>query len=132
MNQPHCLDEAHQRTRRSKAGGAAGYELEDPELSGKKIGDLLRQVRHSVNIPLHIFQDPAFWQALGKAQEWLNVYCRACKTWVVPFGECECDEGEATPQPQEAWDFYSDEWFKAQKQSRLSNWNLSAFWQSLP
>ncbi len=73
------------------------------------------------------FDDPAFWQALGKARGfkttdkfWTAPLCSGCGNESSSYECC----GEAIP----IWRYHALRYFE----TRLSDGDLEAFWQSLP
>jgi hypothetical protein len=83
-----------------------------------------------------ILQDPAFWQALGKARGWKSG-CNIC-TEVHFTGmhnasdeeayECKNPKQHMTTGYQDPWLHHALRYFE----TRLSNGDPEAFWQSLP
>ena len=80
-----------------------------------------------------IFQDPAFWIALGEARGWgyqeatktiTDFVCQDCGTSVGGTGEHNCDYSELKP----FWLYYALRYFE----TKLSGGDTQAFWQNLP
>lgn len=64
--------------------------------------------------PERILQDPAFWQALGKARGWES-----------PYGVCpNCEE----LSEMEAWKYHALRYFE----TKLSGGDTNQFWLTLP
>lgn len=61
-----------------------------------------------------ILQEPAFWQALGKARGW----------------EQRCDASEC--EDRDEWREHQHEWLDANDDALLSGGDMKAFWESLP
>lgn len=90
-------------------------------------------------LPLELLSDSTFWQALGKARGWMTThlrrrcpnhgrnsyggekFCFICGAEVQDF---EIQDGVDA----DAWKHHALRYFD----TRLSNGDLSAFWQSLP
>jgi hypothetical protein len=74
----------------------------------------LNNILADFNFEPSYLQDPAFWQALGKAREW----------------ELDGEEGATPGYPLlgDEWKTHALRYFE----TRLSNGDIAAFWQSLP
>lgn len=81
--------------------GNAGGEISnyDPVTNTFAMKDGNTWLRPAVEV---ILLDPSSWEAVGKVECW-GAYCLECKAYVLPFGECMCDEEEIEPRPQAAW-----------------------------
>ena len=77
-----------------------------------------------------VLQDPAFWTALGKARGWASADCgyvwgnKTCSELKRCSG---CGKGYGSPRPLE-WKVFALRYFE----TRLSNGDTQAFWESLP
>ena len=71
-----------------------------------------------------ILQDPAFWQALGKARGWKKEYLLTIDEFLPPPVGKFFEYGAEL----EEWAYHALRYFE----TRLSNGDLTAYWRSLP
>lgn len=77
-----------------------------------------------------VLQDPAFWQALGKARGW-GLLCDVCEVRVTSDTDQAHEWYDCRGVAKEEWDIYSDKWFQSNKKSLMSGGDMQKFWESL-
>lgn len=86
-----------------------------------------------------VLQDPAMWQALGKARGWKELRCNRCRTHTTieyrkeKGGKGIGDEcSDCYGKFEEEWRIHQHEWLDANDDALLLGGDMKAFWQSLP